>query len=503
MTTTRAGSRAPCLVGTARHTWHPGVGTAPEPIHMWEMVARAAAADAGVDRDVIGAVDDLGLVHCQSWAYDDPAGRLAQRLGRPDVRRRVSLLAGTSPQRLLNAAAGRMLRGESEVALVVGGEALAARRAYRQNGEVPPWSHPHPDPPALPVDLDQWYLPTEVAHGVLPAWLTFALLEQARWAARGATAADRDRLAGLMAGLTRVAAATPDAWFRTARTAGELARPAPDNRMVATPYTKRMTAFMDVDMAAANLLVTRATADAWGVPEDRRVYLRGWGFDRDAVHLGARQDLASSPAMRSATAGALAMAGMVVDQVDVFDLYSCFGSAVQFAQDALGLHHDDPRPVSLTGGLPYHGGPSSNYMGHSVSHVVDHLRSHPGRTALVTGVGMHMTKHVAAVWSSEPGTEVPAVPRADDEQHWDAPSGTEDAVVVDRAEGPVRVLAATVVHGTDGPGHAVAICALGDGTRCYARTDRPDAVAVVAGDGWTDAPAKVSPSGDGTNLLDL
>ena len=139
---------------------------------MWEQVARAAAADAGVDRDVIRTGRTTSAWSIASRGpTTTPAGRLAQRLGRPDVRRRVSLLAGTSPQRLLDAAAGRMLRGES------GWHWWWVARLWPpvgppdRTGEVPPWSHPHPDPPALPVDLDQWYLPTEVAHGVLPAWL--------------------------------------------------------------------------------------------------------------------------------------------------------------------------------------------------------------------------------------------------------------------------------------------------------------------------------------------
>lgn len=487
---------APCLIGTGRRTWNDGSPT-PEPLDMWEEVARSAVDDAGVRRDVLGSIDHLGLVHCQSWTYDRPVGRLAERLGTVGIHLSESILAGTSPQRLLDEAAERMLRGECSVALVVGGEAFATRNAILRRGETPDWSHPHPSPPILPIDLDEWYLPTEIAHGVLPAWLTFALLEQARWAARGATSADRDELGEVMARLNTVAAANPDAWFRTLRSASEIAQPSASNRMVATPYTKLMTAFMDVDMAAANLMVTRAVADAWGVPEERRVYLRGWGFARDAVHLGTRHDLSSSPAMRAATGAAFTMASMSVSDIDVFDLYSCFGSAVLFARDALGLRHDDPRPISLTGGLPYHGGPSSNYMGHSISHLVDHLRAHPSQAGMVTGVGMHMTKHVAAIYSSIPG---PIVRDAEESstQQWLATSSSPDVTVVDHADDRCVVRAATVVHASDGsPDHAVAVCELPDGSRCYARSDRPDVMKAVTDGSWAHADAAVTP---GPNL---
>ncbi len=490
---------SPVLIGTARRTYREG-DKVPEPLEMWVEMARDAADDARARVDAIPRIDHLGLVHCQSWAYDDPSGRLAERLGVPGATRQESILAGTSPQRLLDAAAERMLRGECRVALVVGGEALAERRRWARSGEEPPWRHQHPEPPTLPIDLDEWYLPTELAHGILPAWLTFALLEQARWAARGGVEADRRHLGELMARLNATAAQNPDAWFRRPADADELCRPSDSNRMVALPYTKRITAFMDVDMAAANLMVTTEVADEWGVPEDRRIHLRGWGFARDAVHLGARADLASSAGMRTATGAALSMAGLTTGDVDVFDLYSCFGSAVQFAMDALGLAPDDPRPISLTGGLPYHGGPSSNYMSHSISHLVDHLRT-TGGTGLVTGVGMHMTKHVAGIWSTEPGA-LSAGHGGDEPQQWEAAPVEPDVVVAARGDGPANVLAATVVHHGDGtPSHLVAICELADGTRCYATSQDRDAIDVVVSGDWVELKGQVRDRGDGTNDL--
>jgi len=468
---------------------------------MWEQLARAAAADVGIDRDIVDEIDDLGVVHCQSWAYDRPVERLAERLRLGAGHRTESLLAGTSPQRLIDTAATRMLAGTTDVAMVVGGEALATLRQYVASGEQPPWSHPHAAPPALPIDLDEWYLPTELAHGVMPAWLTFALLEQARWAARGARPEDRRLLGELMADMSATAADNPDAWFRQRYDADELLVPGPHNRMVSTPYTKRMTAFMDVDMAAANLLVTRATADAWGVPEDRRVYLRGWGFARDSNHVAARTDLSRSPAIAAATAEAMRMAGVDSEQIDVFDLYSCFGSAVQFARDALGLSDTDTRPTTVTGGLPYHGGPSSNYMSHSISHMADRLRAHPGQIGMVTGVGMHMTKHVAAIWSAEPG-QIRPTEAHHEQQRWNDSPLTPDVDVVATASGPATVIAATTVFDRhDMADHAIAICELPEGGRCYARTSDDASMAAVTEGAWVTDKAQLVARDDGTNDL--
>ena len=67
------------------------------------------------------------------------------------------------------------------------------------------------------------------------------------------------------------------------------------------------------------------------------------------------------------------------------DLYSCFASSVCFALDALGISEDDGRGVTQTGGLPYHGGPGSNYMTHALAAMVETLRGDPGSFGVTSG----------------------------------------------------------------------------------------------------------------------
>ncbi len=489
-----------CIVGTARHTWR-SAEVALEPLDMWEHVTRAAIDDVGTRSDVAAELDHLAVVHCQSWDYDSPVGRLGARLGREHIDGTVSLLAGTSPQRLLDEAASAMARGEIASALVVGAEAQATLRGFEAEGTQPDWSFPNPTPERVEDLLAEWYLPTELRHGVLPAWLTFALLGQARWAARGGTAADREAMFTRLARCSEVAATSPHAWFPIAHSAERLASTRDANRAVATPFTKLTTAFPNVDMAAANLLVTEATADRWGVPEDRRVYLRGWGFARDASHIAARVDLTSSPAMRAATGAALEMAGVGREDIDAFDFYSCFGSALEFACDANDIGLDDPRPISLTGALPFHGGPGSNYMGHSISAMVERMRTDTIRTAMVTGIGMHMTKHVAGVWSVDRGEFGPST---DSDPQRAVLADVESPIIRDEVSGVVRVDAASALHDRTGEAvSAVAICSLPDGSRCYAASTDADTVgAVLAGD-WVGATAEVRPDGAGRNELRL
>ena len=185
----------------------------------------------------------------------------------------------------------------------------------------------------------------------------------------------RAELGALLAPLGAVAAADPEyAWFPVAHSPSAIIDPSPSNRLVATPYTKLMTAVMDVDMAAAVLLATEARADSLGVAPDRRIYLRGTGTADEPPAMAARPDLWRSPAMAGAARGALG--GTAVDDVGHLDLYSCFAASLGFARDALGI--SDDRPLTVTGGLPYHGGPGSNYATHALAAMAETLRDDPG-----------------------------------------------------------------------------------------------------------------------------
>jgi len=457
--------RTPCLIGAAARTWRPdsvGPEGAPEPLAMWEEVVRAAVDDT--ERPAtLASVDSLQVVFTQTTQYDDAVGRLAARLGINPRHRHYSGIGGTTTQQLVGATAARMRAGDLDLAVITSAEALATQRAWKKRGERFPYSHRpaerRPYPWESPPD------PAEIAHEVFQAWLTFAVFDNARRARRGEGLDEyRAGIGRMLAPLTEVAAANPLAWYPNARSAEEIVTPAPDNRMVAYPYTKYSVAVMDVDMAAAVVLATHERAEALGVPQDRRVYLRGSAYATDPVLVAAHPDLSRSPAMVWAAERALGAAGVGIDDVAHLDLYSCFASSLHFATDALGIAPDDPRGLTVTGGLPYHGSPASGYLTHSIAAMAGRLRADPGSFGLVSGVGMHMTKHVFGVWSTEPG----GAPGTDA-----APAPVEVPVVA-VAEGSATVAAYTVVHGRDGaPEWGLLVCDLPSGARAYARLDDP------------------------------
>ena len=443
--------RAPCIIGVARRTWREE--PAPEPLEMWETLARQAATDAGAPSALVG-LQSLQIVFSQSWEYDDPCARLAQRLGAEPATSAYSGLGGSVPVRLAAEAAGSMVRGELDLALIVGAEALATRRHLPD----PAWSFPPVEPRPYPISIDR----QERKNGIFQAYLTFALLDTARRGHLGQSLGDRrEELGRLMAPMSVIAAGQPEfAWFPIARTPREISTATPDNRMVATPYTKLMTAIMDVDMAAAVLLATESRADALGVPRDQRVYLHGAGTADEPSTMASRPEPWRSPAMAAAMRAALGPTS--VDEVGHLDVYSCFASSLSFACDALGVRASD-RSLTVTGGLPYHGGPGSNYSTHALAAMTEVLRRDPGSFGLVSGVGMHMTSHSASLWSTRPGGYIPSEPAAPLPT---VPMATD-------ASGPATVVTFSTVHNRQGPEWTALICELRDGSRSYARLEEP------------------------------
>jgi acetyl-CoA C-acetyltransferase len=485
--------KAPCIIGVGQRVWRPADGFAPEPLAMWEDVCRLAVADAHATGDVVAAVESLQVVYTQSWQYDDPAGRLASALGVDPAHRFYSGIGGTTPQVLVNDVAESILLGDVGLGIVCGAEALDTVRRLRKAGEKPQWSHK--DPERKPFPFEAPFHPAEVAHEVFQAYTTFALWDVARRAHLGIAPDEYRRQIGeLFAPMSAVAAKNPLAWFPVERSADELVDATAENRMVAYPYTKYVISVMDVDLAGALVVASHEVADALGVPLDRRVYLRGWCYATDPVYVAEHEPTFASPAMAAASAEALRCAGVGVDDVAHIDLYSCFPSSVSFALDALGLAPDDARaPVTVTGGLPYFGGAGSDYLTHSIATMVDVLRDDPGALGLCSGVGMHMTKHVYGVYSTEPGP-VAAPDRAGVQAALDA---RPIKAIRDTATGPATVATYTVLHGRDGtPDWGLAVCDLPEGDRCYAKVlDAPlleeiervewagAAVELVAGDG--------------------
>ncbi len=472
-------TRVPVVVGAGQVTNRDEDPTsAPDPFELMEDAARRAVADLGAGRvaahtgPVLSDLTHLFMVHSLSLRHGDPAPELARRLGAARAEVRCSGIGGSIPQWLVNRAAELVAAGDRPRVLIAGAEALATRRRARKQGIELDWPTAEGWPDTWPpLEPDMGVHPVERAQGLVQATTMYALVETAVCHGAGHDIATHSAAVGeLMARFNAVAVTNPVSWFPTPRTATDIMTVTPDNRMISFPYPKYVNAVMDVDMAAAIIVTDAATARAWGLGADEVAYLSGWADAHDLWYLSERPVLHRSPALAECARRALDSAGVTIDEVEGLDLYACFPSSVEVARDSFGIAADDPRPLTLTGGLPYHGGPGSNYVTHSIANTMQWLRDGRGGHALVHGNGYYLTKHSVGLYSRRPPDDAPEPP----EKLQEYVDGLADALVVEAAvpEGATgTVVAYTAGFDRDhGPGPAVGIVDVG-GRRTVARAD--------------------------------
>jgi acetyl-CoA C-acetyltransferase len=248
------------------------------------------------------------------------------------------------------------------------------------------------------------------------------------------------------------------------------------------------------------LMTSASGARALGVPEDRWVYLWASAGATDRWYVSDRRDYWSSPALRTAGARALGAAGITVDQIRYVDLYSCFPSSVQISQAALGIADDDPRGVTVTGGLPYAGGPASNYTMHAIATMAAKLRAEPGAVGLVSALGWYVAKHAIGIYSAAP----PSRPWSPIDPYDDAVEGNDSVPALAlEAVGQGTIETCTVAHDRDGvPVRGFVIGRLADGRRFVANTpEDPSTFQALMADDSVGRPGRVS-SANGINRFD-
>jgi acetyl-CoA C-acetyltransferase len=394
--------RTPVLIGYGQvnqHDDHPRV----EPVDLM-----VAAARAGADPRVLEAVDSIRVVGVLSWRYRDPGLLLAQRLRAKEATTRCTGVGGNVPQTLVNQACLDIQAGRADVVLIAGAETWRTRTRLRARGAKPDWSRQDESIPMAPGADDGVPMagPAELRIKLDRPAFVYPMFDQAiRIAAGESPDAHRRRIGELWSQFSAVAAANPHAWSRNTLSADEIWRPGPGNRMISWPYTKLMNSNNMVDQGAALVLASAEKATYLQIPSDRWVFPYVGTDAHDTYAIGERAEFYRSPAIRIAGLRALELADKGIDDIELIDIYSCFPSAVQVAAAELGLPvGDTSRPLTVTGGMTFAGGPWNNYVSHAIATMAEKLVANPGHRGLVTANGGYLTKHSIGIYGTEPPT---------------------------------------------------------------------------------------------------
>lgn len=463
-----------------------------EPVDLMEAAARQAA-----DSRVFEAVDSIRVVNILSAHYRDPGLLLGQRTGASDFTTLYSPVGGNVPQSLLNQACLDIQRGRAGVVLLAGAETWRTRRGLKAKGGRLVWTVQDDSVPMAEISGEDVPMAGEAEIRIAldrPAYV-YPLFEQALRLARDESIEDhRRRISELWARFNAVAVDNPHAWIRKPASAEEIAQPGPQNRMISWPYTKLMNSNNMVDQGAALVVASVEQAQRLRIPAERWIYPHAGTDAHDTSSIAERDELHRSPAIRIGGARALELAGLGIDDVDYVDLYSCFPSAVQVAAAELSLSADDPaRPLTVTGGLTFAGGPWSNYVMHSIATTAELLAANPGRRALITANGGYLTKHSFGVYSTEPPPEF----RWEDVQSAVDREPTRDALV--EWEGVGTIEAWTTPFDRDGqPEKAFVAVRTADGSRALAVIADPAAAQASVSEDIGGAKVAVTADGNAT-----
>jgi acetyl-CoA C-acetyltransferase len=467
----------PAIAGAAQVIQRPEDWSDPSealgPIELMVQAARDAASDAG-PTGLLGRVDWVGVVG-GLWSYRDPGRLVAREIGVPDARTALSAISGSAPQQLVGLAAERIASGEIDVALIVGGEATAARRRLREAGEPRQWiSDSGEGEPEMVGGFAEEMLDEMRVVGV--AATAYALLDDSLRLRRGQPmTAHRDEIAALWERFSAVAAGNPFAWDRSQWTTTAIREPGPDNRMIAFPYTKALVANNTVDMASALLLCSEAAARSAGVATGNLVFPHVSASSHDTWRIATRDRLHETPALAAAGRAALEYAGIAdVGEITHLDLYACFPAIVRMSTACLAI--DPQRQLTVTGGLGFAGAPLANSSGQAIAAMVPLLRA--GGSGLVHANGGTATTHAVGVYSAEPPAR--GFARLDVQPEVDL---RPRAAAAPDSAGDGDVEAATVVFDRDGPSHVVASLINSAGARSLVRSTDADLIDLATRDG--------------------
>ena len=459
------------------------------PVELAAAAARAAIEDCGGDFAAVAAAVDT-VAGVRQFEISGPVatavlGRsnnyprsVADRLGARPARAILEIVGGQGPQHLISELAAEIAAGRSSVTVIFGSDATSTLRHFAQAENKPDFTE------TVDGDLEDRGHGIEklisrytVIHGLTSAPIQYALLENARRAGTGLGPAEyRRQMAELFAPFTKIAAGNPFAAAPVERTVDELITVTESNRMISEPYPRLMVARDQVNQGAAALLMSVEAARRLGVPEENWVYLHGHA-DLQEQALLQRPDLGHAPSAVMAVREALAMAGIGIDDVATFDLYSCFPVPVFNICDGMGIAPDDPRGLTLTGGLPFFGGAGNNYSMHAVAETVAEMRRAPGRFGLVGANGGILSKYSVGVYSTTAAEWKP-----DRSPQLQAQIDSSPTVAVtENADGHGTVETYTVRRDGGRP-TGIIIGRLEDGSRFLSTTEDDDLIALLIDD---------------------
>ena len=334
------------------------------------------------------------------WAYRDPGKWIAERHGFSNAKTSVTKI-GVLQQNLINSACKKIINGDIRASLIAGGEARFKIIQALKEGKDFNETQLNENPDSYVKAKEELYVPEEIEALGMMAVGYYAILESAmRFKTKKALSDHEIFLGKYYERFSQIASKNPHAWNEKIFSSDEIRIPANKNQRIAYPYNKLHNSSWNVNQASALILTNEELADRLNVPQIKRVYPLIASETNHMIGVIQRPDLTAPIGLKLAADYLLATAEKNQIYPSMYELYSCFPIAVQLFAEALNV--DDATDKTITGGMPFAGGPLNNYMLHSTIQTVMKIREKNDEIGLVTCVSGMMTKQALAIWGKDP-----------------------------------------------------------------------------------------------------
>ena len=369
-----------------------------EALFLMDQAVKEALSDSG-NKSIKDHIDEIRIPK-GFWRYRDPGKWIAKNNDFKSIPTTYVTKIGVLQQNLINEACLKIENGEINASIILGGE--ARYKQLRSVIEKKEYFETKLDenPDFYIKAKEDLYGDEELEELGAMAVGYYATMETAlRKNDNENIEEHQNNIASMYEEFSKVASNNEDAWLDHPYSKKEILETSKKNKMLAYPYNKLHCTSWNVNQSAALIICSEELANKLEIDNKKRVYPISSSENNHMIAIQQRPKLYESLGMIYAAKSINRMMEQLDIRLDAYDLYSCFPAAVKMFSKSLELGSESPK--TITGSMPYAGGPLNSFVIHSTVKMIQKIRALEARHGLVTGVSGMMTKQSFCVWGKE------------------------------------------------------------------------------------------------------
>ena len=369
-----------------------------EALHLMDKAVKEALSDSG-NENVKDYIDEIRIPK-GFWRYRDPGKWIARNNNFKNIPTTYVTKIGVLQQNLINEACQKIETGEINASIILGGEARFKQlRAVIEKKEY--FETKLDENPDFYIKAkEDLYGDDELAELGAMAVGYYATMETAIRKNDGEGIEEHQNNIALMyEEFSKIASENKDGWLNHPYTKEDILETSKKNKMLAYPYNKLHCTSWNVNQSAAIIICSEELANELEIDNKKRVYPISSSENNHMIAIQQRPKLYESLGMTYAANSINKMIERLDIKLDAYDLYSCFPAAIKMFTKSMGL--DSEIPKTVTGSMPYAGGPLNSFVIHSTVKMIQKIRALEVKYGLITGVSGMMTKQSFCIWGKE------------------------------------------------------------------------------------------------------